>query len=165
MSHTTAFKGSALTLVGQELRAGQALPGFRLVANDMSEFSSDSLKGKKLIICSVPSLDTPVCEVETLRFNQEVSKLAGNIELLVVSRDLPFAQKRWCGLNDTSRVRALSDFRHSGFAESFGVEIKEWGLLARAVFVADENGQLVHVQYVPEVSAEPDYEAVLKALN
>jgi thiol peroxidase len=165
MTQTITFKGAPLTLTGTTLKVGDSLPSFKLVAQDMSDLTSASLAGKTLIISVVPSLDTPVCSVQTKRFNQYVSKLGPNAVVLTVSLDLPFAQKRWCGAEDVTHVVTGSDYKYREFGEKFGVMIKEWGLLARALFVVNTSGKIVHVEYVPEVSSEPQYEAALQAAH
>ena len=161
--HPVTFKGSPLTLVGREVKAGDHVPDFMLTANDMSDLSLQKMKGKVVIIASVPSLDTPVCSAETKKFNEEAAKLGQNAAVLTVSMDLPFAQKRWCAAEGATNVVTASDYKHRTFGEAFGVQLKEWGLLARAVFVVDKAGKIVYSQYVPEISSEPDYAPVLEA--
>ena len=119
--------------------------------------------GKVLILCSVPSLDTPTCDLETRRFNQEAAALGPDIQILTVSMDLPFAQKRWCGAAGVTAVKTLSDHREASFGLNYGVLLEGLRLLARAVFVVDKAGVVVHAQIVPEVSSEPDYAAALQA--
>ena len=162
MARSTTFKGSPLTLVGNELRSGDRLPPFRVTGVDLNDITEKTFSGSTLIISSVPSIDTPVCAAETRRFNQEASSLA-SVKILTVSLDLPFAQKRWCGAEGVENVIMGSDYKHRSFGEAFGTCIQELGLLSRAVFVADGNGVLRYVQYVPEVAEEPDYEPVLAA--
>ncbi len=165
MSRTTKFKGEDLTLMGNVLKVGDTVPQFTVTGNDMADLSSKSLAGKTMIISAIPSIDTPVCAIETKRFNDEVSKMANPPVVLTVSMDLPFAQKRWCGSEGVTAVITASDYKHRNFGEAFGVHIKEWGLLSRAVFVVDKSGKIVHAQYVPEVSSEPDYESVMDAVR
>lgn len=157
------FKGEVLEIIGKALNVGQALPSVKLTANDMSDSGLEQYKGKVRIILSVPSLDTPVCSAETLKFNEEASKISDNLKVIVVSRDLPFAQKRWCGTEGISSVVTLSDYKYQGFGEAFGVLIQSWGLLARAVFVVDQNSVVRYVEYVPEVSSEPNYALALES--
>ena len=157
------MKGNPLTLTGHEIKVGDQAPDATLVANDLSEVKLSSFKGKKIIISVVPSIDTPVCDLQTKRFNQEASKLS-DVVILTVSKDLPFAQKRWCGAVGTSAVKTLSDYR-SNFGETYGVLIKGLGLLARSIFVINEAGQVTYVQLVKEVASEPNYEEVLKAVK
>ena len=157
------MKGKPLTLTGHEIKEGDHAPDVTLVANDLSEVKLSSFEGKKIIISVVPSLDTPVCDLQTRRFNQEASKLA-DVVVLTISKDLPFAQKRWCGAAGARAVKTLSDYR-SNFGETYGVLIKGLELLARCIFVVDESGKVTYVQLVKEVASEPDYEEVLKAVS
>ena len=157
------MKGNPLTLIGPELKAGDLAPDAVLVANDLSEVSLSSFKGKKVILSVVPSLDTPVCDLQTKKFNQEALKLP-DVVVLTISKDLPFAQKRWCGLAGASAVKTLSDYR-GNFGETYGVLIKDLGLLARSVFVINESGKVIYIQLVKEVAHEPNYDEVLEALK
>ena len=157
------MKGNPLTLVGNEVKAGDNAPDVTLVANDLSEVKLSSFKGKKVILSVVPSLDTPVCDLQTKRFNQEASKHQDTV-ILTVSKDLPFAQKRWCGATGSSAVKTLSDYR-SNFGENYGVLIKGLNLLARSIFVVDQNGKVRYTQLVKEVASEPNYEEVLNAVK
>ena len=157
------MKGNPLTLTGHEIKVGDQAPDVTLVANDLSEVQLSSFKGKKVIISVVPSLDTPICDLQTRRFNQEASKLS-EVVVLTISKDLPFAQKRWCGAAGATAVKTLSDFR-SDFGETYGVLIKGLGLLARCIFVIDENRKVTYVQLVKEVASEPNYDEVLKAVK
>jgi thiol peroxidase len=159
------MKGSPLTLVGKEAGIGDAAPDFEVVANDMSTVKLSSFKGKVCIICSVPSLDTSVCDIETRRFNEEAGKLGSGVVVLTISMDLPFAQKRWCGATGVKNIQTLSDHRDASFGKAYGVLIKELRLLARAVFVVDKNGIIRYIQIVKELSTEPDYKAVLEAVK
>jgi len=159
------IKGNPLTLVGTEIAAGEKAPDFTVLDNELSPVSLSAFAGKKIIIASVPSLDTPVCDVETRRFNEEATRLSEDIVVLTISMDLPFAQKRWCGAAGVDRVQTLSDHRDASFGESYGVLIKELRLLARAVFVIDAEGIVRYVQLVSEVTQEPDYDAVLKVVG
>jgi thiol peroxidase len=159
------MKGKPVTLVGTVVKVGQKAPDCEVVANDMSLVKLSSFAGKIRIIASVPSLDTSVCDMETRRFNEEAGKLSSDVVVLTISMDLPFAQKRWCGAAGVKSVVTLSDYRYASFGNAYGVLIKDMRLLARAVFVVDENGVLRYVQIVPEVSTEPDYDAVLKAVK
>ena len=157
------MKGNPLTLVGNEVKAGDNAPDATLVANDLSEVKLSSFKGKKVIIAVVPSLDTPVCDIQTKRFNQEASQLK-DVVVLTISKDLPFAQKRWCGAAGAGAVKTLSDYR-GNFGETYGVLIKGLNLLARSIFVIDASGKVVYAQLVKEVTTEPNYEEVLKAVQ
>lgn len=165
MSQNVTFKGNKLTLLGKQLREGDSLPKFKLTGTEMNDVDESAFKNKVLIISVVPSLDTPVCSTQTKRFNQEATKLSDQVAVLTVSMDLPFAQKRWCAAEGASRVVTASDYKYRSFGENFGVYLQEWGLLARAVFVVDKSGKVAYVQYVPEVSSEPDYEPVLEKVK
>lgn len=159
------MKGNPLTLVGQEARVGDPAPDFEVIANDLSPFKFSSLKGKVVIITSVPSLDTPTCNIETRWFNEEAAKLGPDVAILTVSMDLPFAQKRWCGAAGVDRVKTYSDHRDAAFSLAYGVLIKELRLLARAVFVVDKGGVLRYSQLVKETANEPNYDEVLQAVG
>jgi thioredoxin-dependent peroxiredoxin len=157
------FQGNPLTLVGKELKAGNAAPDFRVVDTNLTPVSLTDFKGKIKVLSAVPSLDTPVCDTETRRFNKEAASLPDNVVLLTISMDLPFAQARWCGAAGIDRVKTLSDYQERSFAEAYGLLIKELKLLARAVFVVDEANMIRYVQIVPEITEEPDYDAALNA--
>ena len=159
------FQGNPLTLVGNEVKAGDRAPDVELSDNDLKPVKLSSYKGRVCVIASVPSLDTPVCDMETRRFNEEAGKLGADTALLTVSMDLPFAQKRWCGASGATRVKTLSDYRGATFGNAWGVLIKELHLLARAVFVVDREGVVRYSQLVREIASEPDYEAVLRAVR
>ncbi len=157
------LKGNPVTVLGPELKVGEKAPDFTLKANDMSDKTLADFAGKIKIISVVPSLDTPVCDTETRRFNQEAANLGNDVVILTVSVDTPMAQKRWCGAAGVDKVVTLSDFKDHSFGLAYGVRIKEVGLLMRAVFVLDRNDKIVYIQRVPEVAQEPDYAAVLGA--
>lgn len=159
------FKGNKLTLAGRALKEGETLPPFTLTAQDLSDLRSDSYQGKVMVICSVPSLDTPVCSTEMKRFNQAAHNLTDDLVVLTVSMDLPFAQKRWCGAEGVQHVQTGSDYKYRSFGKAFGVQIEEWGLLGRAVFVVNPQGKIAHLEYVQDVSNEPDYDAALASVN
>jgi thiol peroxidase len=159
------MRGNPLTIVGRELRVGDPAPDCEVLDNDLSPVKLSSFRGKVCVISSVPSLDTPVCDMETRRFNEEAGKLGEDVQILTISMDLPFAQKRWCGAAGVDKVIALSDHRDASFGTGYGVLIKELRLLARAVFVLDREGIIRYIQIVKEVTDEPDYDAVLDAVN
>ena len=159
------MKGNPLTLVGREVQVGEKAPDFEVIANDLSLFRFSSLKGKVAIICAVPSLDTPTCNIETRWFNGEAARLGPDVEILTISMDLPFAQKRWCGAAGVDRVKTYSDHRDAAFGMAYGVLIKELRLLARAVFLVDMGGVVRYVQLVKELSNEPNYDEVLQAVG
>ena len=160
-----AMRGNPLTLVGEEVKVGNPAPNFIVLDNNLSLVKFSSYRGKICIISSVPSLDTPVCDIETRKFNEEAGRLGEDVVILTISMDLPFAQKRWCAAAGVNRVQTLSDHRDASFGTSYGVLIKELRLLARAVFLVDRKGILQYVQLVKEISKEPDYEEVLNALK
>ena len=157
------FKGNPFTLLGPELKVGDKAPDFAVVDNGLAPVSLESSAGRVRIISSVPSLDTPVCDTETRRFNQEAAGLLGDVVVLTISLDLPFAQKRWCGAAGIDKVTTLSDYRERSFGQNYGVLIKELLLLTRAIFVVDGQGVIRYIQIVPEVTSEPDYAAVIAA--
>lgn len=159
------FKGNPFTLLGSALKVGDKAPDFAVVDNGLVPVSLASSAGSVRIISAVPSLDTPVCDSETRRFNQEAASLPGNVNVLTISLDLPFAQKRWCGAAGIDKVVTLSDYRERSFGENYGVLIKELLLLTRAVFVVDATDTIRYIQIVPEVTSEPDYEAVMAAVK
>lgn len=159
------FKGAPIKVTGRELHIGDTLPQFKVTANDMSDLEQSHFAGKVLILCTVPSVDTPVCAVETRRFNQDATTLSNSIEVLTVSMDLPFAQARWCAAEGITRVRTASDYKYRSLGESFGVVWQDAGLLARAVFVVGKDGKIKHVEYVADITQEPDYTAALAAAS
>ena len=157
------FQGNPLTLVGPEIKVGDVAPNCVLVANDLSAATLGDYAGKVLIIASVPSLDTPVCDMETRRFNTEAAALGDDIKILTVSMDLPFAQARWCGAAGVEAVQTLSDHKDASFGQGWGALIKELRLLTRAVFVVGKDSKVAYVQYITEITEEPDYAAALEA--
>jgi thioredoxin-dependent peroxiredoxin len=159
------MKGNPLTLIGKQPKVGEDAPDFEVLDNDLSPVKLSSFRGKICVIASVPSLDTPVCDMETRRFNEEAGILGPDVVILTISMDLPFAQKRWCGAAGVDKVTTLSDHLSASFGEAYGVLIKELRLLARGVFVVDGDGIVQYVQIVKEVTVEPDYEDVLGALK
>jgi len=159
------FKGNPLTLVGPELKAGDKAPDFTVLAMDLSPVTLNNSRGKVRLISVVPSLDTPVCDQQTRRFNEEAAKLPGNVAVLTVSADLPFAQARFGGAAKVDRVQVLSDHRDVSFGQAYGVLIKELRLLSRSVFVVDSSDKVRYVEVVKEVTNHPDYDAALKAVK
>jgi len=156
------FKNNPVTLLGNEVSVGDQAPDFTVLANDLSPVSLANSKGKVRIISVVPSIDTGVCDAQTRRFNEDASQLE-NVEVLTISMDLPFAQKRWCASNGLENVQTLSDHRDASFGEAYGVLIKELRLLARSVFVVDSNDKVTYVEYVSEATNHPNYEAAIEA--
>ncbi|QQS45894.1 MAG: thiol peroxidase [Acidobacteriota bacterium] len=163
---TVNFKGSPVALQGEEVKVGQAAPDFRVQkSSDLSDYSLTSSSGRTRIILAVPSLDTPVCDTETRRFNEEAAKLP-EVEVVCVSMDLPFAQKRWCGAAGVDKVVTASDHRDASFGKNYGVLINGGPLdrlHARAVFVVGADDKIKYAEYVGEIGEQPNYEAVLAA--
>ena len=164
-SGAVTLKGNPVNLVGKQLKPGDTAPDFKLQDTSLQDVALSQSAGRTRIVVTVPSLDTPVCHAETRRFNEEAAKLP-NVEILVASMDLPFAQKRWCGAEGVDKVKVLSAHRDTKFGEGYGVLISEGPLdrcLARAVFVLDGNGKVKHAEYVKEITEHPNYEAALAA--
>ncbi len=164
-SGLVTMRGNPLTLIGNSLKVGDKAPDFEVTGNDMKPAGLSSFQGKVCVISSVPSLDTPVCDMETRRFNTEAAMLGNDVVILTISMDLPFAQKRWCGAAGVDKVITLSDYKTASFGAAYGVLIKELRLLARAVFVIDRKGIVQYIQVVKEIADEPDYSAVIKAVK
>ena len=161
------FAGTPLTLAGEELTAGQQAPDFTLRYFDdgLQELTLADLKGKPTLISVVPSLDTPVCATQTRRFDGELADCGDRINAVTVSCDLPFAQSRFCGAEDIGAMRTASDYWDRSFGAAWGALVEELRILARAVYVLDAGGAVVHAQVVPEMTDQPDYEAALAALR
>lgn len=159
------FQGNPLTLVGPEIKVGDKAPEFNALANDLSPASLSDYAGTVLVIAAVPSLDTPVCDMEVRRFNAEAAALGDDVKILTLSMDLPFAQGRWCGAAGVDAVQTLSDHKDASFGEAYGVLIKELRLLSRAVFVLGKDGVVEYAQYLGEITEEPDYDAALAAVK
>lgn len=157
--------GSPLTLLGEEIKVGDKAPDFKVWDNSMQPVSLATFRGKIKIIAAVPSLDTPVCNMETRRFNEEAGKLPEKVVILTISMDLPFAQARWCAAAGVEKVKTLSDYRERSFGLAYGVLIKELMLLARAVFIVDDQDIVRYVELVPEITQEPEYERVLGVIR
>jgi thioredoxin-dependent peroxiredoxin len=169
MSRTAAvtFKGNSLTLAGEAVKPGQAAPDFTLhyYQDGLKTITPADLRGKPSIISVVPSLDTPVCQMQTKKFNEQLAALGDQVHALTVSLDLPFAQGRFCGAEGISNMRVGSDYQDRSFGQNWGMLIEELKLLARGVFVLDADGTVVYSETVGEVTSEPDYEAALAALK
>ena len=160
---TVTLKGNSLGLEGNVVQVGQAAPDFVVQDNTLSKVTVSQASGKVRILVSVPSLDTPVCDTEVRKFNQQAAGLGDDVEILVISMDLPFAQTRWCGNAGVERVKTYSDHTSASFGTAYGVLISDLHLLARAAFVVDKDGVVRHIQLVEEVGNEPDYDAILNA--
>jgi thiol peroxidase len=154
--------GKPLTLVGPELKAGDPAPEFNVVDLSMNPVTLRDTGNKTRIFSVIPSLDTPVCDAQTKRFNDESAKL-GDVEIYNVSMDLPFAQKRWCSNFGVDHVKMLSDHRAGSFGEHYGTLIQELRIESRAIFVVDPDNKIKYVEYVKEVSSAPDFDAALAA--
>ncbi len=161
------FKGNPMTLLGSEVQTGAAAPDFTVHYFDggLKTITKQDLAGKATILSVVPSLDTGVCQIQTKKFNQELGALGESVNAVTISRDLPFAQNRFCGAEDVKNIKVGSDYQSGAFGESFGVMIDELKLLARSVFVLDKAGKVVYSEIVPEVTQEPNYSDALAALK
>jgi thiol peroxidase len=162
------FKGNPLTLAGEPVKVGQPAPDFSLhyfEGGSMKTIKPADLKGKPTIISVVPSLDTPVCAMQTKKFNEQLAAYGDRINALTVSMDLPFAQNRFCGAEGIKSLRAASDYQERSFGRNWGMLIDELKILARGTFVLDRDGKVVYAEQVKEVTTEPNYEASLKALK
>jgi len=156
------MKGNPLTLIGPELQAGDHAPDFSVVDGTLSAVNLEKTGHNVRIISVVPSLDTPVCDLQTKRFNEEATKMPG-VDIVTISMDLPFAQKRWCGAFGVDRIKMLSDHRSGSFGEAYGTLIKDLRIESRAIFVLDKDNLIRHVEYVKEVADHPNYDAALAA--
>ncbi|MBY0372801.1 MAG: thiol peroxidase [Bryobacteraceae bacterium] len=161
-SGATTFKGNPLTLLGPELKAGDPAPNFDAVNNKLEAVDLAATGADVRIFSVVPSLDTPVCDAQTKRFNDEAAKLSG-VSIYTVSMDLPFAQNRWCAAMGVDKVKMLSDHKTGSFGSAFGTLIKEWRMESRAIFVVDKHNKIVHAEYVKEVADHPNYDTALAA--
>jgi thioredoxin-dependent peroxiredoxin len=159
------LKEKKLILTGDEIKVGQDAPDFKVLNSDIQEKGLLSFGNKVKLIASVPSLDTPICDLEIKRFNDEAANTSKNVVIIFVSMDLPFAQKRFCQAYNIKRVKILSDHREALFGLNYGVLIKELRLLSRAVFVIDKNNRVVYTEYVKELELHPDYQKALNALK
>ena len=162
---TVTFKGNPLTLLGGELKVGSKAPDFQVIAGDLSKVTLQTFKGKTKLISVVPSLDTPVCDQQTRRFNQEAAQLPGDIVVITVSMDLPFAQGRFCSTANINKIKVLSDHRDASFGLAYGVLIKELRLLSRSIFIVGADDRVQYVEYVKEITEHPNYDAALNALK
>lgn len=154
------FNGAPLTLEGNQVKVGDIAPDFTVVGNDLNPVKFSDIEGKKILV-AVPSIDTPVCDMEVRKFNQEASKL-NNVKVYTISMDLPFAQARWCGNSGIENVVTVSDYKDREFSKAYGLYIKELGLVSRAVIVVNENNKIVYTEYLDEITNEPNYEKALE---
>ncbi len=160
---TVTSGGKTVHLTGNVVKVGDKAPDFTAIGLDMQPKKLSDFSGKVIILSSVPSLDTGICDMETRRFNEIAGSLGNDVVILTVSVDLPFAQKRWCGATGADKVVLLSDYRDGDFGGKFGMSIKENHLLARNIFIIDKAGVVRYQQLVPEIGQEPDYDAVVNA--
>ena len=161
------FKGAPLTLAGEEVQVGQAAPDFTLhyFEDGMQQITPADLRGKPTILSVVPSLDTPVCAIQTKKFNEMLGELGERINAVTVSLDLPFAMNRFCGAENITNIRSASDYQDRSFGKNWGTLIEELKILARSIFVLDKDGKVVYVEAVKEVTDEPNYDAALAAIK
>ncbi|ANU25743.1 thiol peroxidase [Planococcus versutus] len=159
------FMKNPVTLPNKEVKVGDQAPDFTVLSNDLKPVSLKDTTGKIRLVSVMPSLDTGVCSDQTKRFSDEATSLGSNVDVLAISVDLPFAQKRWMDINKADTITILSDHRDLSFGEAYGVTMKELRLLARSVFVIDENDQVTYVEYVPEGTDHPNYENALNAVK
>lgn len=159
------FMKNPVTLPNKEVKVGEQAPDFTVLSNDLEPVSLKDTTGKIRLVSVMPSLDTGVCSDQTKRFSDEAASLGSNVDVLAISVDLPFAQKRWMDINKADAITILSDHRDLSFGEAYGVTMKELRLLARSVFVIDENDQVTYVEYVPEGTDHPNYENALNAVK
>ncbi len=157
------LNGQSITLLGNPVHLGEAAPPFKAVANNMTVYHFRPGHGKVWILSSVPSLDTPVCSLETRHFNQVASTLGKDVGIITISMDLPFAQSQWCGAKGIKHIMTLSDYRFHSFAKAYGVLMKQNGLLARQVVVVGKAGKITYIQLVANIAHQPNYAAVLAA--
>jgi thiol peroxidase len=167
MARSVTFKGTPLTLAGNEVKVGQPAPDFTVhyYEGGLKTITLADLKGKPTILSVVPSLDTGVCQIQTKRFNEELASLQDKVNAVTISLDLPFAMNRFCGAEDVKNMKVGSDYQDRSFGLAYGVLIEELKLLARSVFVLDKDGKVVYAEICPEVTNEPTYEKALEALK
>jgi len=159
------IKGNPVTLVGELIAVGDQAPDFTALDGSFKPVKLSDFQGRPVLVSAVPSLDTPVCSLQTKRFNTELAKLPADLVVLTISMDLPFAQQRFCGNEGIEGMVVVSDAARREFGEAYGVLIAERGLLARSIFLIDADGVVRYVQLVPELSQEPDYDAALAAVH
>jgi thiol peroxidase len=166
-ANATTFKGTPLTLIGPQLKPGDKAPDFTCVSSGLEKINLAGTPAKARLFSAVPSLDTPVCSMETKKFNDALAALKDKVAAYTISLDLPFAQKRFCSSENISNMQTLSDVHNHSFGESYGclIEGLPLPLLSRAVFVVDKGGKVTYAEYVPEVASEPKYDAALAALK
>ncbi len=156
-------KGRPLTIVGQPLQVGDPAPAFTLTDHALRPVQLSDSAGKVRLISVVPSLDTGICDAQTRRFNQEAADLGASVAIITVSAEHPFNQRRWCGVAGIDQIQVVSDHMELAFGYAYGVAIKEWRLLQRAIFVVDRDDRITYVEYVPEIAQFPNFDAALEA--
>lgn len=161
----TTFKSAAVALLGASLKVGDNAPDFTLAAGDLAPVKLSDSAGKTRILITVPSLDTPTCALETKEFNKRAADLGDEVVVYVISRDLPFAQGRFCGAEGIENIKTLSSYKDNKFGEDYGLIWEGPELLARAIFVVDGSGKITYIQFVPDIANEPDYDAAFAALK
>lgn len=165
MSSKITFKGNPLTLTGNEVKVGDKAPDFTVTSVDLNQVKLDDFKDKVKILTTFPSLDTPVCDLQVKEFNKRAASLADDVVVIGVSKDLPFAQKRFCDANSIENVVTVSDYKDNSFGNNYGLLIKELQLLARAIIIVDKSDIIQYIQIVSEVTDQPDYEDALNNLG
>jgi thiol peroxidase len=163
--NVVTFKGNPLTLLGEEVKVGMRAPDFEVLANDLSPVRLGNFDKKIKVISVVPSLDTPICDAQTRKFNEAAAGLSTDTVILTISMDLPFAQARWCGAAGIKNVVTLSDHKTGSFGVNYGTLISELRLLSRAIFIIDKDNVVRYVEYVPEVASHPDYDKTIENLK
>ena len=164
-NRTVMIKDKPFTLLGQPVKVGAPAPDAELTANDFSPDKLSSYAGRPRLISVVFSLETGICDTQTHKFNEEATKLGGDVVVITISADLPFTQKRWCGASGLENVITLSDHKDMAFADAYGVHIQERRVTSRAVFVVDREGIVRYVEYLPVIGSQPNYDAALQALK
>lgn len=165
MSREITINSAPVKLLGEEIKVGQSAPSFTVVDKDLKPVESETFKDKIKLIASVPSLDTPICDLQIKRFNDEASKMSKDIVIVFVSMDLPFAQKRFCQAYDIKKVKTFSDHAQADFGMKYGVLIDGIRLLSRAIFIVDKDNTVAYTEYVPELASHPDYDKALTVLS
>ncbi|MBN1879351.1 thiol peroxidase [bacterium] len=165
MKRQVTMHGNPLNLQGEILKVGDKAPDFIVVDKGLAPKTLADYAGKKLVLSAVPSLDTPVCDMETRTFNKLAADLGPDVKILTISMDLPFAQARWCGAAGIDQVETLSDHARASFGTAYGVLIENLRLLARSVFVVDRDGIIRYIELVPEITREPDYDKILEQVK
>ncbi len=165
MKKNITFKGNPLTLSGKCIKVGKRARDFRVSDQELKEVTLKNFTGRIKILTSFPSLDTPVCDLQVKEFNKRATSLSNEVVVVGISKDLPFAQKRFCEENDIKNIAVLSDYKYNSFGMNYGLLIKELQLLARSILLVDKNNIIRYIQIVPELSSAPDYNDALKNLE